>query len=82
MSLYLTLESSDKCETAKKAEKKCTDGRKHCSKNPCSIEENAVINEHFNFNIQSGILPGRSYDRGSQEKIQDSRDQKMVGYKG
>ena len=66
MSLYLTLESSDKCEIAKKAEKKCTDGRKHCSKNPHTV---------WNFTWES-------CDRGSQEKIQDSREQKMVGYKG
>ena len=57
MSLYLTLEPFDKCEVAEKAEKKRADGRKHCNKNPWSIEENDVINEYFIFNIQSGILP-------------------------
>ena len=78
MSLYLTLESSDKCEIAKKAEKKCTDGRKHCSKNPWSIEENAVINEHFKFNIQSGILPGKAMIEEARKRYKILKNRKWL----
>ena len=72
MSLYLTLEPSDKSEVAKKAEKKRADGRKHCNKNPWSIEEN------FKLNIQSGILPGKAMIEEARKRYKILENRKWL----
>ena len=78
MLLYLTLEPSDKCQVAKKAEKKRADGRKHYNKNPWSIEKNAVINDYFKFDIQSGILPGKAMIQEARKRYKILENRKLL----
>ena len=61
----------------KKAEKKCTDERKHCNKNLWSIEENAVINEYFKFNIQS-ILPEKTMIEEARKRYKILENRKWL----
>ena len=75
------------CEIAKKKkkeeEKKHTDGRKQCNKNLWSIKENAVINEYFKFNIQSGTLPGKAIKEEARKryKILETRNWLLISVK-